>query len=335
MCDIWRFQDLQGLQKKLFQKLMKRNNYFILYTTAFFLLCTILVMSGCDDATKKGVTDSPSSGTINISVDESFRPVIEEEIRAYEASFPGTKIIAHYKPEAECFKDFYSDTSNRMIIVTRGLTSKESRFYTDSLSYTPVSDQIASDAITVIVNINSTDTIFSMNRLQQQLSGALGKKQPVVFDGLSATSTVRFAIDSLLHGKQFDTSVVKAVKTSKDVLEYVASDPQAIGLVGISWIGNPEDTAQLKMLKKVKIGYVQCNICVDSPYVKPTQSSIINHRYPLVRGLYYILKENYSGLGSGFASFLKYERGQLIFRRAYLGPEMNFGIRSVRINQKL
>lgn len=314
---------------------MKSNNYFILYIGFLFLLCVTLVMTGCDDGKQQRVSDTPTSGTINISVDESFRPVIEEEIRVYQALYPGTKIIAHYKPEAECFKDFYSDTSNRMIIVTRGLTGKESRYYTDSLGYTPVSDQIASDAIAVIVNINSTDTAFSMNRLEQQLSGALGKGQPVVFDGLSATSTVRFAIDSLLHGKQFDTSVVKAVKSSKDVLDFIAAGPKAIGLVGISWIGNPEDTAQVNMLKKVKIGYVQCNLCEDSPYVKPTQSSIINRRYPLVRGLYYILKENYSGLGSGFASFLKYERGQLIFRRAYLAPEMDFRVRSVRINQKL
>jgi phosphate transport system substrate-binding protein len=74
---------------------------------------------------------------------------------------------------------------------------------------------------------------------------------------------------------------------------------------------------------------------VDSPYVKPTQAGILTRRYPLVRGLYYILKENYNGLGSGFASFLKYERGQLIFRRAYLAPVMDFEIRSVRINEKL
>ena len=30
---------------------------------------------------------------------------------------------------------------------------------------------------------------------------------------------------------------------------------------------------------------------------------------PLVRGLYYIIKENYYGLGSGLVDFMKYERG--------------------------
>ena len=157
----------------------------------------------------------------------------------------------------------------------------------------------------------------------------------MVFDGLNATSTVRFAIDSILHGGKFDTSVVKAVKNSKEVLNYIADNTNAIGLVGISWIGNPEDTAQVKMLNRVKIAYVECKVCDSTPYIKPTQQSILTKRYPLVRGLYYIVKENFDGLGAGFAGFLKYERGQLLFRRAYLGPIMDFNIRSVKINQNL
>jgi len=301
----------------------------------FFPLLFILITTGCKQVKKDQVTDSPFSGTIHVSVDESFRPVIDAEIKVYEGSFPGTKIIADYKSEAECFKDFYSDTSNRMIIVTRGLTKKESKYYSDSLSYTPVSDRIASDAIAIVVNKNSPDTLFTTEELKQLLLGKGNKKQAVVFDGLTATSTFRYVTDSILRGAAFDTSVVKAVKNSKDVLDFIATDENAIGLVGISWIGNPEEPEQVQMLKKVKIAYVQCSKCQDSPYVKPSQESIVTRRYPLVRSLYYIVKENYSGLGSGFAQFLKYERGQLIFRRAYLAPVMDFEIRSVKINEKL
>ena len=78
-----------------------------------------------------------------------------------------------------------------------------------------------------------------------------------------------------------------------------------------------------------------CDVCVNKPYILPSQETIMNRRYPLVRGLYYNVKENYTGLGSGFIAFLKYERGQLIFRRAYLGPIMDFRLRSVNLNQKL
>ena len=68
---------------------------------------------------------------------------------------------------------------------------------------------------------------------------------------------------------------------------------------------------------------------------KTMQASILTRRYPLVRGLYYVLKENFDGLGTGFVNFLNQERGQLIFKRAYLGTRMDFEIRRVKINQKL
>lgn len=279
--------------------------------------------------------DTPTSGTIHVSIDESFRPVMEEQIEMYEASYPGTRIIAHYKPEAECLRDLFKDTSNRMVIITRGLTDKEERFFNDSLNYTPAWNAMATDAVAVIVHTESTDTLFSLARLRDQLLGKINRHQLMVFDGLNATSTVRFITDSVLKGEKFDTSVVKAAKTSKEVIDYISSHKNAIGLIGINWIGNPENPEQVEQLKKVKIGYVECIICEDTPYVKPMQESILSKRYPLVRGLYYINKENYLGLGTGFINFLKYERGQLIFRRAYLGPVMPFGIRNVKLNDKL
>jgi phosphate transport system substrate-binding protein len=297
----------------------------------FIIYCVAIVSCTNHDKKKLEATDTPLKGTINISVDESFRPVIEQAIKVYEGSFSGTHIIAHYKPESECFKDFYLDSSNRMIIVTRPLNYKENKFYTDSLGFRPATNMVAWDAITVVLHKDNTDTLYTMESLQQLLQGKNSTIKEVVFDGMAATSTVHFAIDSILHGANFDTSVVRAVANSKEVLNYIASHKDAVGLVGISWIGNPEDTAQVNMLKKVKFAYVQCKLCDSTPYVKPSQEGIVTKRYPLVRGLYYILKENYSGLGSGFGDFLYFERGQLIFRRAYLGPRMDFRQREVSL----
>ena len=296
----------------------------------------IFLLTGCKETKQQGPLDNTTSGTINISVDESFRPVIEEQIKVFEGSFPRAKINAVYKPEAECLKDLYNDSATRMVIVTRGLTYKDAKYFADTLHYVPRSEKIASDAIAVIINIKSKDSIFTLHGLQELLTGEAVNNKKVVFDGLNSTSAIRFVIDSILKGKKFDNNKVKAVKNSREVLEYIATDTNAIGMVGISWIGNPEDSSQVNMLRKVKIAYVKCELCVDSPYVKPTQAAMMTRRYPLVRGLYYILKENYSGLGSGFAGFLQYERGQLVFRRSYLWPaKMSFNLRSVIINEKL
>lgn len=304
----------------------------------FFLIFSFLI-AACKSKKKETEylpADTLKSGTINISIDESFKPVMDEEIKVFEGTYQAANITPHYKPEADCLKDFLRDTGTRMVIVTRGLTPEEARFFKDSSEYGARWDELATDAIAVVLNNKNNDTLFSKQRLQDMLSGKAGNKYQMVFDGLSATSIVRFAIDSILQGRSFDTSVVRAVKSSQEVLDYIAATENAIGFVGISWIGNPEDRSQVEMLKKVKLASLKCSNCVDSSYVKPSQYSILTRTYPLVRGLYYILKENYAGLGSGFLNFLQYERGQLIFKRAYLGSsKMGFGIRNVQINEKL
>jgi phosphate transport system substrate-binding protein len=44
--------------------------------------------------------------------------------------------------------------------------------------------------------------------------------------------------------------------------------------------------------------------------------------------LYFILKENANGLGTGFVNYMSLERGQLVFRRSYLVPaKIDFTVR--------
>ncbi len=304
----------------------------ILKQKILLVLLVLYTFSSCSGSHERTDTDTPEKGVIHISVDESFKPIIDSQIQVFEALYPEAKVIAEYKPEAECFRDLIKD-STRLIIVTRGLTPQEERFYKDSLKYGPTWDKVANDAVTLIVNNKSKDTLLTMEKIRGILDGTTGDKQVAVFDGLSATSTVRFAIDSILKGKPFDPKKVFAAKSSLDVINYVASNENAIGFVGVSWIGNKEDTSQLSFLKKVKIASLECK-CPEKTFVKPYQYNILSRRYPLVRGLYYILKENYDGLGSGFANFMEYEKGQLIFWRAYLGPtRMQFNVRSAIMNK--
>lgn len=274
------------------------------------------LLAGCGQG-NKGPRETPKSGTIQISVDESFKPVIDSQIKVFESSFPDAHIVAHYKSEAECFRDLSTD-STRMIIVTRSLSRVEEQFYMDSFHLTPTAGPLAYDAIAIIVNNKSKDSIFEIKDIQDMLNGTDTRHQPVM-DGHSATSTVRYAIDSILHGQSLGKNV-QAAKSSEDVINYVANNPLAVGFIGVSWIGDQDDTQQLAFLKKVNIAALRCTSCGGQTYVKPYQANIALKRYPLVRSLYFILKENFSGVGNNFSNFLEYERGQLIFRRAYLWP---------------
>ena len=264
--------------------------------------------------------DTGESGTIRISVDETFKPIIEEQIRVFEASWPKAKIIAEYKPEADCWTDLLKD-STRMVLVTRKLTASENSYYNDSVGMYPQSGVLAHDAVTLLVNKANKDSVFEKQDVVDLLSGKSKLPYGLVFDGVKATSTVRFAIDSILKGSKLNTAAITAAKSSRQVVEYIASNPGYIGFVGVSWIGNPEDSSQLRMFNKLRIAWLPCDSCGEPGlFTKPWQEEILTNRYPYVRDLVYVLKENHEGLGKAFVNFMMSDRGQLIFRRGYLVP---------------
>lgn len=276
-------------------------------------------------------TDEPDKGCIRISVDESFKPVIEEQLKVYHSSFPNSNIIVQYKSEVNCFKDFAQD-STRLIIVSRGLTNSEEAIYKNNLSFYPKQELVAYDAVAAIVNINNNDSIFSMKRLQDILSGK--ENYTVVVDGTNATSTVKFLQDSVLKQAKFGANVV-AVNGSTAVIEAIKKTTNAIGFVGNSWVSNGYDKQQLDNLKYIKLALVECTKCPEKGYyVKASQATLTFGQYPLARSLYCMVKENWLGLGTGFYNFLENERGQLIFRRSCLVPaKMNFNKRSGSIKE--
>lgn len=285
----------------------------------WFWIVALVCLTGCksDEQKRAELPDMYNRGTIHISCDESFKPVIDEEIKVYEALYPGTKIIVHYKPEAECLKDFKVD-SIRMVIATRGYSEAERNFMVDSIHVEPDKLVVARDLVAVILNPAAKDSFFSMKEIRELLTGKSKKNLIPVFDGIKATSTVRFMMDSVLHGESFGKNV-QAAQSSVEVVDYVSKMPNAIGFVGYSWVGNEDDTAQLSYMRKVKTAFIES---IDSAgfYIKPSQYFIYTNSYPMVRDLVYTLKEKHQGLGHGFAHFLYTMQGQLIFRRAYVMP---------------
>ncbi len=308
-------------------------NLFIIFSFA-----TSFLLSGCgnDENKPSQFNDSPTEGTIHVSADESFKPIIDSQIQVYESQHPKAHIIADYKSEADCFRDILND-STRMILVTRNPTQKEFEFVEQKYKYRMRNGNLAWDAIGVVINKQSKDSLFSMTELKAILAGTDSRGYKAVLDGLSGTSNVRYVLDSILKGTPLGKNV-EAARSSQGVIDYVGNDPKAIGFVGVTWIGVKEDAEQLSFTtdtSKTKLAALQCDSCDGQPYVLPYLANIGRYRYPLIRPLVYVLRENGQGLGSGFLNFLTGEKGQLIFKRAYLLPsKLRFEVRDMSISEQ-
>jgi phosphate transport system substrate-binding protein len=291
------------------------------------------ILSACGSEKIDPKRDTRTKGTINISADESFKPVIEAQVQVYEADYPDVKLKVSYKPEAECLRDLTVD-SVRMIIVTRRINKEERDFLVDSLKVSPDQMMMAYDAIAVIIHPDREIRRFTLKDIREILQGKFRENLIPVFDGLKATSTVRFIVDSVLRGDTL-TNKALAARSSQEVVDYVSKNPDAVGFIGVSWIGNKDDAQQQSFLTKVRLAEMECK-GLKGQYVQPIQVNIYNGLYPFIRELVFILKENYrDGLGHGFSNFMTTERGQLIFRRAYLVPaHLPFIVRPVKVREK-
>ncbi len=294
---------------------------------AFFIAISLIA---CSNNTPQTAQDTTSAGTIHISAEETFKPILDQQIAVFKSSYPKANFIVEYKSEIECLKDFKQD-STRMIFITRGLNKQEEAAYKNQLGFTPTFGILAYDAVAILVHQNAKDSLFTLSDLRKRLIG--DNTQQVVMDGNHLTGVVRFLKDSLTKDKPFGKNVMSAVG-SEAVIEYIKNNPNAIGFVAMNWIGDKYDVKQEKARKFVKTAMLECTLCAEKGlFAQPSQATIGRGEYSMSLPLYYVLKENAPGLGSGLLNFMSLERGQLIFRRAFMVPaKMSFQKRNSMVN---
>jgi len=283
-----------------------------LSSLALIFIC-LVITAGCGPSQER--TETGTKGTINISVDESLKPVIEQQLKVWDSSYPEGHIHVQYLPENECFDNLYRDSA-RLIITARDITAEEKKAYA-SAKIALRSLAMAEDAIAIVLNPASPDTLMTMGQLREILLGKFARTYTVVFDN-GKSSMVRFVVDSLIPGGQL-SSKSYAAKTNEGVIDYVAQNPGAIGIVSARYIYDTEDKSGMgKFLSKVKVAALQNDSTLE--FHQPYQYSIALHQYPLTRKIYFVSRESWQGLGTGFANFLCGEQGQLIFKKSWMVP---------------
>lgn len=289
-----------------------------------------IFLFACSTSNMNTPQDTVNSGTIRIAADESFKPFLDEQIKVFKSSNPKANFIVTYKSEIECLKDFTSD-STRMIFITRGLDKREEASLKNHLGFTPTFGILAYNAIAILVHKDAKDSLFTMKDLSERLVG--NNPQTVVMDGNNLTGVVRFLKDSLVKQQAFGKNVV-STNGSAEVIEYIKTHPEAIGFVAMNWIGDSYDPKQVQDRKIVKTALLECTLCTEKGlYAKPSQATISRGEYSLSLPIYFHLKENAPGLGSGLLNFMSLERGQLLFKRSFLVPaKMSFQKRNSMIN---
>ncbi len=295
-------------------------------------IIVLLVLSisqySCNSINRDPYSDTPTSGRIKIAVDETYTPIMESERMVFQDLYHYASIKPVYMPESEAFK-LLLDDSVRFLLSSRPLSEQEIRIYRDRKIY-PRQTLIASDAIALIVNPGNPDTVMSVYDVKNILTGKIRKWSElnsgnpsgnieVVFDN-QHSSTVRYARDSICTGIPLAAGLT-ALDSNTEVINYVAEHKEALGIIGLCWISNPNDPTHLSFLEKIRTVAIskEKHATWDNSY-RPFQAYIFQNKYPFGRKVYIINTEPRNGLVTGFTAFVAGEKGQRIILKSGIVP---------------
>ncbi len=301
----------------------------ILYTLA--VLSSIFALSACVDDSKPKVAynDNLTSGTISVAIDENYAPIMAQQIKVFDSSFPDAKLHVAYLPQESCFEELLKD-SVRLIVAARDLSEVEKKYFEDNNIYIR-SLSLAIDAVAVIMHPSSQDSMLNIEQLKNIIEGKFARSYNVVFDNRKS-GIVKFIQEQLISGNE-SLSNTYALQTTDSVIKYVAANKNAIGFVAVSHLYDPEDrSGQGHFKSDVRVVALQNDSATG--FYEPYQANLVDNHYPLRRKLFFHLRESHRGLGTGFVNFLSQQRGQTIFYRERMLPlRVPLTIRETAITQ--
>jgi phosphate transport system substrate-binding protein len=281
----------------------------------YILLIFICILFACCNQKDKAPANDETilKGTATIFVDETFTPIVEDEIMVFESKYDA-KINLVSKSESEVLNSLF-DKKATIAVLSRDLSKKELNIF-EQRKIVPKITKFATDAIAFVSNKSSNDTLIALSDVVSFMKGERNSKiKGLVFDNPNS-STVRY-MTALAGLGALPEKEVYSFKTNNEVLKFVSENNGMIGVVGVNWLSQPNPSMN-EIIKDINVLNVKG---IDGKgFYAPSQNNLAEETYPLVRDLYIINCQGSSGLGMGFASFVAGDIGQRIVLKSGLLP---------------
>jgi phosphate transport system substrate-binding protein len=307
---------------------------------AFAGLLALVILTTCNRNPNAILEENATRGIIKIGVDESFTLLAEAELYVFESIYQHADITPLYKPELDVLNDFLND-SIRMMITTRKLADDEIAFLKGK-QINPRTTTIAYDGLAFVVNNQNKDSMLIYSKVKDIFKGNISqwnqlspdnKAGPikVVFDN-NKSSNVRFIREKFGIQDSFPPYCM-AADNNEEVINYVEQNINALGVVAVNWISDQADSLTRGFLSQITVAGLSQEFDTEgTDFYKPYQAYIADKSYPLIREVYAINRETFTGLGTGFTKYISNE-GQRIILKMGMVPAI-MPVRMVRTSTK-
>ncbi|MCM1290443.1 MAG: substrate-binding domain-containing protein [Prevotella sp.] len=293
-----------------------------------------------------------AKGSGTIFCDDGFKNIMQEEIEVFEFSYPDASIIPFYVSEKEAVDSLMADVTQQ-IVISRELTKEEIAYCKKKNKRIVRQNCIAVDAVALIVNKNNPVGALSLEDIKgimtgritswDQLAGNDTTAIKIVFDN-AGSSTVSYMRQRFLDNKGSisDHTNSFAQKNNAQVFDVVKRDPNALGIISVSWLGDDLSGAKKVPLNQRVEDYknetdtIATNLTTEVNIIKisnpikendfspvsyaPYQAYIYSGEYPLVRKIFMISTASNSTVMHSFYTFVTGYVGQKIISRTGILP---------------
>lgn len=252
-------------------------------------------------------------GNAILHVDATLMPIMEDQVQIFESRYDAT-IKMNVQSEAEVIQSLVKDTSS-IAVLSRKLNADEMKIFANR-KIIPKTTPFALDAVALITNSNSSDTLVAIKDVVNFMKGEFSSKiKGLVFDNPNS-STVRY-MNKLAGLTSIPQKGVFSFGTNNEVIKFVSQNKGMIGVVGLNWLTQPTPEMQQYVDNVTALSVQGYN---QDDFYAPDQNNIAEGKYILARELYIVNCQGFSGLGMGFASFVAGDIGQRIILKSGLLP---------------
>ncbi|KAF2516400.1 phosphate ABC transporter substrate-binding protein [Flavobacterium zhairuonense] len=284
------------------------------YTKVAGVVLFVFLFAMCNQKSKNDTKETILKGSLDVTVDETVKPIVDDQVAVFEGTYYDAKIHVKPKSEAEVVNDLLNQKA-KVVVTARTLTNEELKRFEKS-KINPRITPFAVDAIAFISSKSNNDTLIALKSVIDFMQGKPDSKiKGLVFDNPNS-STVRY-MKELAKIKDIPKNGVFSFNTNDEVIKFVSENEGMIGVIGVNWLSQPSQN-MTDYISKVNIMGVKG--AKDNEYHYPSQTELMEGKYPLARDLFIINCQGYSGLGMGFSSFIAGEIGQRIVLKSSLMP---------------
>jgi phosphate transport system substrate-binding protein len=273
------------------------------WTLFLAILLSVSGSSGQTEATLIRIEGSPSMSACTQRMTEWFHKNNTVDTFAVGGGGPSKGIAALVEGRAEIAQ------SARRVLGGEITALREKR------GKTFVQIPVATEVAGILVHPSNPIHELSIFELRQILSGSVknwkqvgGNDAPINIYGRDNSSDFREFIEAEFMGDESIAPSASAFAGNFELYAAVARDKNGIGYGGVNLTLNPN------------VRFLAIKVSSSGAGVQPTTENIRDHRYPLIRPLYYIFAGKPSGEIQRFGEWVLSAQGQLVVEAAELWP---------------